>query len=105
MVESNTMSEDVIERGIVKQSPSPSSVDETLGKYGDVVSDASSSRFGSQCQHNTFAFRSGKIAQKWKDKEYSLKYWGLDTLFTELNDTSITRSQNVVGKPQKSIIS
>ena len=48
MVESNTMSEDVIERGIVKQSPSPSSVDETLGKYGDVVSDASSSRFGSR---------------------------------------------------------
>ena len=54
MVESNTMSEDVIERGIVKQSPSPSSVDETLGKYGDVVSDASSSRFGSQCQHTQF---------------------------------------------------
>ena len=48
MVESNTMSEDVIERGIVKQSPNPSLVDETLGKYGDVVSDASSSRFGSR---------------------------------------------------------
>ena len=48
MAESNTMSEDVIETGIVKQSPSPSSIDETLGKYGDVVSDASSSRFGSR---------------------------------------------------------
>ena len=54
---------------------------------------------------NTFAFRSGRIAQKWKDKEYSLKFWGLDTLFTELNDTSITCSQNDIGKPQKSIIS
>ena len=54
---------------------------------------------------NTFAFRSGRIAQKWKDKEYSLKFWGLDTLFTKLNDTNITCSQNTVGKPQIFIIS
>ena len=46
------------------------------GSFGAATQDTSRSiySFTSSSTNNTFAFRSGRIAHKWKDKEYSVSF-------------------------------